>query len=100
MMVALRRLIQESAWSAVMTILAQARIEANDTASAPPLVMVKREQVLDILSLLEPFEDALQVKRTGGCSGLQWFIEKADGVSGTMLEYAFVTFISLVCAPQ
>lgn len=61
MMVSLRRMVQESAWSAVMTVLAQARIEANDTASAPPLVMVKREQVIDILGLLEPFEEALQV---------------------------------------
>lgn len=44
-----------------MTLLAQARIEASDTASVPPLVMVKREQVIDILGLLEPFEEALQV---------------------------------------
>lgn len=62
MMVSLRRMVQESAWSAIMTLLAQARIEASDTASAPPLVMVKREQVVDILSLLEPFEEVLQVK--------------------------------------
>lgn len=54
-------MVQESVWSAVMTLLAQARIEASDTASAPPLVMVKREQVTDILGLLEPFEEALQV---------------------------------------
>lgn len=62
MMVALRRMMKESSWSAVMTVLAQARIEASDAASAPPLVMVKREQVVDILSLLEPFEQALQVR--------------------------------------
>lgn len=62
MMVALRRMVQESAWSVVMTLLAQARIEASDTASAPPLIMVKREQVVDILNLLEPFEEVLQVK--------------------------------------
>lgn len=61
MMVSLRRMVQESAWTSIMTLLAQARIEANDTASAPPLVMVKREQVIDILGLLEPFEEALQV---------------------------------------
>lgn len=61
MMLSLRRMVQESAWSSIMTLLAQARIEANDTASAPPLVMVKRDQVIDILSLLEPFEEALQV---------------------------------------
>lgn len=62
MMLSLRRMVQESAWSTIMALLAQARIEANDTASAPPLVMVRREQVTDILSLLEPFEEALQVK--------------------------------------
>ncbi|KAM9344234.1 v-myb avian myeloblastosis viral oncogene homolog-like 2a isoform 2-T2 [Pholidichthys leucotaenia] len=61
MMLSLRRMVQESAWSAVMTVLAQARIETTDTASPPPLIMVKREQVADILSLLEPFEEALQV---------------------------------------
>lgn len=54
-------MVQESVWSSIMTLLAQARIEASDTASAPPLVMVKREQVIDILGLLEPFEEALQV---------------------------------------
>ena len=60
-----------------MTLLAQARIEATDTASAPPLVMVKREQVIDILALLEPFGEALQVKDNikknfmyYGCSGV------------------------------
>lgn len=62
MMLSLRRMVQESAWSTIMTLLAQARIEANDTASVPPLVMAKREQVIDILGLLEPFEEALQVK--------------------------------------
>ncbi|XP_036959584.1 v-myb avian myeloblastosis viral oncogene homolog-like 2a isoform X2 [Acanthopagrus latus] len=66
MMVSLRRMVQESAWSAVMTVLAQARIEATDTASAPPLVMVKREQVIDILGLLESFEEALQVLQGNG----------------------------------
>ncbi|MEQ2180970.1 hypothetical protein GOODEAATRI_006710 [Goodea atripinnis] len=60
MMLALRRMVHETTWSIVMTLLAQARIEATDTASAPPLIMVKREQVVDILGLLEPFEEALQ----------------------------------------
>lgn len=66
MMVSLRRMVQESTWSAIMTLLAQARIEANDTASTPPLVMVKREQVIDILGLLEPFQEALQVLQGNG----------------------------------
>ncbi|XP_029292321.1 v-myb avian myeloblastosis viral oncogene homolog-like 2a isoform X2 [Cottoperca gobio] len=66
MMLSLRRMVQESTWSAIMTLLAQARIEANDTASVPPLVMAKREQVIDILGLLEPFEEALQVLQGNG----------------------------------
>ncbi|XP_062248447.1 v-myb avian myeloblastosis viral oncogene homolog-like 2a isoform X1 [Platichthys flesus] len=66
MMLSLRRMVQESAWSAVLKVLALARIEARDTASAPPLIMVKREQVLDILGLLEPFEEALQVLQGNG----------------------------------
>lgn len=66
MMLSLRRMVQESAWSAIMIILAQARIEAHDTASAPPLIMAKREQVIDILGLLEPFEEALQVLQGNG----------------------------------
>lgn len=61
MMLSLRRMVQETTWSTVMTLLAQARIEATDSSSAPPLVMVKREQVVDILGLLQPFEEALQV---------------------------------------
>ncbi|XP_037097642.1 v-myb avian myeloblastosis viral oncogene homolog-like 2a [Syngnathus acus] len=60
MMVSLRRMVQESAWNGILTVLAQARSEASDTASAPPLIMVKREQVLDILAILEPFQEALQ----------------------------------------
>lgn len=47
-----------------MSVLAQARIEANDAASAPPLIMVKREQLVDILAHLEPFGEAIQVRGT------------------------------------
>uniref|UniRef100_A0A8C6UI14 V-myb avian myeloblastosis viral oncogene homolog-like 2a n=1 Tax=Neogobius melanostomus TaxID=47308 RepID=A0A8C6UI14_9GOBI len=60
MLMSLRRMVQESTWSSVMTVLAEARSEAPDSASVPPLVIVKREQVLDILGLLGPFESALQ----------------------------------------
>lgn len=67
-LVSLRRMVQVSIWSSVMTVLAQARIEANDSASAPPLVMVKREQVVDILGLLQPFEEALQTLQVNGVS--------------------------------
>lgn len=68
MLVSLRQMVQESIWSSVMTVLAQARIEANNSASAPPLVMVKREQVVDILGLLQPFEEALQTLQVNSVS--------------------------------
>ncbi|CAK6976363.1 v-myb avian myeloblastosis viral oncogene homolog-like 2a [Scomber scombrus] len=66
MMLSLRRMVQGPTWSAIMTLLAQARIEANDTASTPPLLMVKREQVIDILGLLEPFQEVLQALQGNG----------------------------------
>ncbi|XP_071331760.1 v-myb avian myeloblastosis viral oncogene homolog-like 2a isoform X2 [Trachinotus anak] len=82
MMMSLRRMVQESAWSAIMTLLAQARIEANDTASAPPLVMVRREQVIDILSLIEPFEEALQVLQGNGVT-ISFIIPSLIGLDKT-----------------
>uniref|UniRef100_A0A3B4UU27 V-myb avian myeloblastosis viral oncogene homolog-like 2a n=1 Tax=Seriola dumerili TaxID=41447 RepID=A0A3B4UU27_SERDU len=83
MMLSLRRMVQESAWSAIMTLLAQARIEANDTASAPPLVMVRREQVIDILSLIEPFEEALQVLQGNGVT-ISFIIPSLIGLDKTL----------------
>ncbi|XP_070765891.1 v-myb avian myeloblastosis viral oncogene homolog-like 2a [Enoplosus armatus] len=83
MMLSLRRMVQESAWSAIMTLLAQARIEANDSASAPPLVMVKREQVIDILGLLEPFGEALQVLQGNGVT-ISFIIPSLIGLDKTM----------------
>ncbi|KAM6924409.1 v-myb avian myeloblastosis viral oncogene homolog-like 2a [Xenentodon cancila] len=83
MMVSLRRMVQETAWSTVMTLLAQARIEATDTASAPPLVMVKREQVVDILGLLEPFEEALQVLQGSGVT-ISYIIPSLVGLDKTL----------------
>ncbi|XP_029912127.1 v-myb avian myeloblastosis viral oncogene homolog-like 2a isoform X2 [Myripristis murdjan] len=66
MMFSMRRMVQEAAWTSIMTLLAQARIEAKDPASTPPLVQAKRDQVVDILSLLEPFEEAMQVLQGNG----------------------------------
>lgn len=66
-----------------MTVLAQARIEANDTASAPPLVMVKREQVTDILGLLEPFAEALQVLQGNGVT-ISFIIPSLIGLDKTL----------------
>ncbi|KAK1156203.1 hypothetical protein AOXY_G26333 [Acipenser oxyrinchus oxyrinchus] len=62
----IRKMAMESVWGAVMTLLAQARIEAKDSSSSPPPVRAKREQVLDIIGLLEPFEEATQVLQAEG----------------------------------
>ncbi|CAB1336261.1 unnamed protein product [Coregonus sp. 'balchen'] len=59
--VSMRRMVLEAVWGSVMTLLAQARIEAKDSSSSPPMVRAKREQVVDIIGLLEPFEEAIQV---------------------------------------
>ncbi|XP_074538575.1 v-myb avian myeloblastosis viral oncogene homolog-like 2a isoform X2 [Halichoeres trimaculatus] len=83
LMLSLRRMVHESAWSAIMTLLAQARIEANDTASAPPLVKVKREQVTDILSLLEPFGEAMQTLQGNGVT-ISFIIPALIGLDRTL----------------
>ncbi|XP_068191354.1 v-myb avian myeloblastosis viral oncogene homolog-like 2a isoform X2 [Antennarius striatus] len=83
MLLSLRRMVQESAWSATMIILAQARIEALDTSSAPPLVMVKRDQVIDILAHLEPFEEALQVLQGNGLT-YSYIIPSLVGLDKTL----------------
>ncbi|XP_075993191.1 v-myb avian myeloblastosis viral oncogene homolog-like 2a [Genypterus blacodes] len=59
-MASLRRLSEASVWSTAVSLLALARSEASDAHSIPPLLMVKREQVVDILSLLQPFEQSIQ----------------------------------------
>uniref|UniRef100_A0A3Q2R2M8 Uncharacterized LOC105936427 n=1 Tax=Fundulus heteroclitus TaxID=8078 RepID=A0A3Q2R2M8_FUNHE len=83
MMLSLRRMVHETTWSIVMTLLAQARIEATDAASAPPLIMVKREQVVDILGLLEPFEEALQVLQGNGVT-FSFIIPSLIGLDKTL----------------
>ncbi|XP_010739192.3 v-myb avian myeloblastosis viral oncogene homolog-like 2a isoform X1 [Larimichthys crocea] len=87
MMLSLRRMVHETTWSAIMTLLAQARIEANDAASAPPLVMVKREQVIDILGLLEPFGEALQVLQGNGVT-ISFIIPSLIGLDKTLESIA------------
>lgn len=56
----IRELTSESAWDAVMTLLAQA-----DTPDVPALSL-DRQQAVDIIVLLEPFEEAVQVLQGDG----------------------------------
>ncbi|KAL4646388.1 zinc finger BED domain-containing protein 4-like [Arapaima gigas] len=60
------RMVQEAVWGSVMMLLTKARVEAQGASSSPPTVRAKREQVLDIVGLLEPFEEAIQVLQEEG----------------------------------
>ncbi|XP_026857610.1 v-myb avian myeloblastosis viral oncogene homolog-like 2a [Electrophorus electricus] len=62
----IRKLVQEFSWGSVMAVLTQARKEANETTVSPPVIHVKREQVMDLIGLLEPFEEAIQVLQDDG----------------------------------
>lgn len=64
--VAIRRMTQETAWEKVLSVLGQARIEAKDSSNSPPQLRAKREQVLEVIGLLEPFEEAIQVLQGEG----------------------------------
>uniref|UniRef100_A0AAY4B7I9 Uncharacterized protein n=1 Tax=Denticeps clupeoides TaxID=299321 RepID=A0AAY4B7I9_9TELE len=66
MLVCVRRMLQEAAWRSVMSVLALARTEAKDSSCSPPQVRARREQVLDVIGLLEPFEEAIQVLQHDG----------------------------------
>ncbi|XP_048098087.1 v-myb avian myeloblastosis viral oncogene homolog-like 2a isoform X1 [Alosa alosa] len=63
---AIQRMTHETAWNTVVSVLGQARIEAKDSSTSPPQLRAKREQVLDIMGLLEPFEEAIQVLQAEG----------------------------------
>lgn len=62
----IRKLAQEFTWGSVMALLAQACKERNDSTVPPPVIHVKREQLVDVIGLLEPFEEALQVLQAEG----------------------------------
>ncbi|XP_063065650.1 v-myb avian myeloblastosis viral oncogene homolog-like 2a [Engraulis encrasicolus] len=64
--VAIRRMAQESAWDTVISVMSQARVEAKDSSTTPPVLRARREQVVDIVGLLEPFEEAIQVLQGDG----------------------------------
>lgn len=57
----IRKMMHESVWPLVMSVLNQAHAGAKDCTICPPVVQVTREQVVDFVGLLEPFEEAVQV---------------------------------------
>ncbi|XP_042560841.1 v-myb avian myeloblastosis viral oncogene homolog-like 2a isoform X2 [Clupea harengus] len=66
MFASVHRMTQESAWETVGSVLGQARGEAKDSSTSPPQLRARREQVLDIMGLLELFEEAIQVLQGDG----------------------------------
>lgn len=63
---AFRKLLSQDAWDGVVGLIAQARKEENDSTVSPPVIHVHWEQVVDIIGLLEPFEEAIQVLQSDG----------------------------------
>ncbi|XP_073679580.1 v-myb avian myeloblastosis viral oncogene homolog-like 2a [Garra rufa] len=91
----IREIMQESIWDLVMTILNQARTEANSCPVCPPAVHVAREQVVDFVGLVEPFEEVVQVLQEDGFT-LSLIIPSIIGLDKT-LETKTTSF-SLFCS--
>lgn len=91
----IREIMQESVWDLVMTILNQARTEANSCPVCPPVVHVAREQVVDFVGLVEPFEEVVQVLQEDGFA-LSLVIPSIIGLDKT-LETKTTSF-SLFCS--
>ncbi|XP_062396963.1 v-myb avian myeloblastosis viral oncogene homolog-like 2a isoform X2 [Sardina pilchardus] len=63
-----RMTMHEAAWDTVVSVLGQAQMEAKDSSTSPPHLRAKRDQVLDVMGLLEPFEEAIQVLQAEGAT--------------------------------
>ncbi|XP_047663328.1 v-myb avian myeloblastosis viral oncogene homolog-like 2a, partial [Tachysurus fulvidraco] len=63
---AFRKLLSQDAWDGVMGLIAQAQKEENDWTVSPPAIHVHWKQAADIIGLLEPFEEAIQVLQSDG----------------------------------
>lgn len=65
---AFRKLLSQVAWDGVVGLIAQARKEESYLTVSPPVIHVHCEQVVEIIGLLEPFEEAIQVLQSDGCT--------------------------------
>lgn len=63
---AFRKLLLPAAWNGVMGVIAQAHKEENDSVVSPPIIHVYWEQVVDIVGLLEPFGEVIEVLQSDG----------------------------------
>ncbi|XP_043080028.1 v-myb avian myeloblastosis viral oncogene homolog-like 2a [Puntigrus tetrazona] len=91
----IREIMQESVWDLVMTLLNQARTEANSCHVCPPVVHVAREQVVDFVGLVEPFEEVVQVLQEDAFT-LSLVIPSIVGLDKTLETRA--TSFSLFCS--
>uniref|UniRef100_A0A672NJR9 V-myb avian myeloblastosis viral oncogene homolog-like 2a n=1 Tax=Sinocyclocheilus grahami TaxID=75366 RepID=A0A672NJR9_SINGR len=91
----IRELMQESVWDLVMTLLNQARTETNSCSICPPVVHVAREQVVDFVGLVEPFEEVVQVLQDDAFT-LSLVIPSIIGLDKTLETKA--TSFSLFCS--
>lgn len=91
----IREIMQESVWDLVMTLLNQARTEAKGCHICPPVVHVTRDQVVDFVALLEPFEEVVQVLQEDGIT-MPLIIPTIIGLDKTLETKA--TKFSLFCS--
>lgn len=91
----IREIMQESVWDLVMTLLNQARTEAKSCHICPPVVHVTRDQVVDFVGLLEPFEEVVQVLQEDGIT-LSLIIPTIIGLDKTLETKA--TKFSFFCS--
>ncbi|CAM4683525.1 hypothetical protein PO909_013497 [Leuciscus waleckii] len=91
----IREIMQESVWDLVMTLVNQAHTEANSCHVCPPVVHVTRDQVVEFVGLMEPFEEVVQVLQEDGIT-LSLIIPTIIGLDKTLENKT--TKFSLFCS--
>ncbi|KAG1927335.1 v-myb avian myeloblastosis viral oncogene homolog-like 2a [Pimephales promelas] len=79
----IREIMQESVWDSVMSLVDQAHAEVNSSHMCPPVVRVTREQVVEFVGFMEPFEEVVQVLQEDGVT-LSLIIPTIIGLDKTL----------------
>ena len=79
----LRRLSEENVWKAATDTLLRAKTSKNPVVANVPRLTINRSQVLDLVTLLEPFEEATQALQGDGVT-LSSVIPALIGVDDTL----------------
>ncbi|TRY98554.1 hypothetical protein DNTS_005266, partial [Danionella cerebrum] len=79
----IRQIMQGTVWDSMKMFLFQARTETNRCHLSPPMVQVTQEQVEDLVGLLEPFEEVVQVLQEDGLT-LPLIIPSIIGLDKTL----------------